>query len=226
MSISAERLIVALDVPDAAEARRLVDELGDSVVFYKIGMQLYFAEGNDFVRDLKARGKKIFLDLKINDIPETVAKAVESVSRLGVDYLTLFTGAAQIKAARETLVKTNSAMKLLNVTVLTSEISDFTSVKVRAELSLEAGAHGLICSGRETRELRQLYGHTPILVNPGIRPLGAGDDDQIRIVTPTMAIEAGATNIVVGRPITRATDVRSAAEAIQIEIAAAHATTP
>lgn len=225
MSGSAERLIVALDVPDAAEAQRLVDELGDSVVFYKIGMQLYFAEGNDFVRDLKARGKKIFLDLKINDIPETVAKAVESVSRLGVDYLTLFTGAAQIKAAREALAKSNSAMKLLNVTVLTSEISDFTSVKVRAELSLEAGAHGLICSGRETRELRQLYGMSPILVNPGIRPLGAGDDDQIRIVTPTMAIEAGATNIVVGRPITRAADVRSAAEAIQIEIAAAHTTT-
>ena len=114
-------------------------------------------------------------------------------------------------------------LKLLNVTVLTSEISDFTSVKVRAELSLEAGAHGLICSGRETAELRQIYGVSPLLVNPGIRPLGGSDDDQIRIVTPTMAIQAGATNIVVGRPITRAGDPRAAAEAIQAEIAAAPA---
>ena len=217
----AEQLIVALDVPDAAEAMRLVDALGESVVFYKVGMQLYFAEGNEFVRQLKSRGKKIFLDLKINDIPETVAKAVESVAGLGVDYLTLFTNAAQIKAAREALAKTASPLKLLNVTVLTSEISDFTSVKVRAALSLEAGAHGLICSGRETAELRQIYGQGPLLINPGIRPLGGSDDDQIRIVTPTMAIEAGATNIVVGRPITRSNDPRAAAEAIQEEIAAA-----
>lgn len=215
-----EKLIVALDVPDAAEALRLVDELGDTVVFYKVGMQLYFAEGNTFVRALKERQKKIFLDLKINDIPETVAHAVTSVARLDVDYLTLFTGAAQIKAAREALGKAGSSLKLLNVTVLTSEISDFTSVKVRAELSLEAGAHGLICSGRETAELRQIYGASPLLVNPGIRPLGGSDDDQIRIVTPTMAIQAGATNIVVGRPITRTGDPRAAAEAIQAEIAA------
>ena len=136
-----EQLIVALDVPDAAGAFRLVDALGDAVHFYKVGMQLYFAEGNDFVRQLKGRGKKIFLDLKINDIPETVAHAVESVARLDVDYLTLFTGAAQIKAARETLARLGSPLKLLNVTVLTSEISDFTSVKVRAELSLEAGVY-------------------------------------------------------------------------------------
>ncbi len=221
MAANTDQLIVALDVPDAAEAMQLVDTLGDAVHFYKVGMQLYFAEGNGFVRQLKDRGKKIFLDLKINDIPETVAKAVESVTRLEVDYLTLFTAAAQIKAAREVLTRLGSPLKLLNVTVLTSEISDFTSVKVRAELSLEAGAHGLICSGRETRELRQLYGAQPILVNPGIRPLGGSDDDQIRIVTPTMAIESGATNIVVGRPITRAADPRAAAEAIVAEITAA-----
>jgi orotidine-5'-phosphate decarboxylase len=221
MATNTDQLIVALDVPHAAEALGLVATLGDAVSFYKVGMQLYFAEGNDFVRQLKNGGKKIFLDLKINDIPETVAKAVESVAKLEVDYLTLFTGAAQIRAAREALAKLNSPLKLLNVTVLTSEISDFTSVKVRAELSLEAGAHGLICSGRETAELRQLYGAQPILVNPGIRPLGGSDDDQIRIVTPTMAIEAGATNIVVGRPITRSATPREVAEAIQAEIAAA-----
>jgi orotidine-5'-phosphate decarboxylase len=225
MAANTDQLIVALDVPNAAEAMQLVDTLGDAVHFYKVGMQLYFAEGNDFVRQLKTRGKKIFLDLKINDIPETVAKAVESVARLEVDYLTLFTAAAQIKAAREVLTRLASPLKLLNVTVLTSEISDFTSVKVRAELSLEAGAHGLICSGRETRELRQLYGAQPILVNPGIRPLGGSDDDQIRIVTPTMAIESGATNIVVGRPITRSADPRAAAEAIQAEIATANGST-
>lgn len=218
---TADKLIVALDVPSSADALALVEQLGESVNFYKVGMQLYFAEGNSFVARLKETGKKIFLDLKINDIPETVAHAVTSVSRLGVDYLTLFTGAAQIKAAREALAGSASPMKLLNVTVLTSEISDFTSVKVRAELSLEAGAHGLICSGRETSELRQIYGTDPILVNPGIRPLGGADDDQVRVVTPAMAVKAGATNIVVGRPVTRAADPRAAAEAIQEEIAAA-----
>jgi orotidine-5'-phosphate decarboxylase len=221
MNSTTEQLIVALDVPNADEAFQLVDQLAESVTFYKVGMQLYFAEGNPLIQKLKERGKKIFLDLKINDIPETVAKAVQSVARLEVDYLTLFTGAAQIKAAREELAKTGSPLKLLNVTVLTSEISDFTSVKVRAELSLESGAHGLICSGRETKELRQIYGPLPILVNPGIRPLGGTDDDQIRIVTPAMAIEAGATNIVVGRPITRAAHPQAAAEAIVAEIYAA-----
>lgn len=221
MQNPSEKLIVALDLPSAAEALAMVEELGDAVQFYKVGMQLYFAEGNPFVSQLISTGKKVFLDLKINDIPETVAHAVESVAKLGVDYLTLFTGASQIKAAREVLARTGSPLQLLNVTVLTSEISDFTSVKVRAELSLEAGAHGLICSGRETAELRQIYGPAPHLVNPGIRPLGGSDDDQVRIVTPTMAIEAGATNLVVGRPITRAANPREAAEAIQAEIAAA-----
>lgn len=235
-----DKLIVALDVPTAADALLLVDTLGDAVTFYKVGMQLYFAEGNAFLRELKNRNKKIFLDLKINDIPETVALAVASVAALGVDYLTLFTGAKQVQAARRVVDEKQSPLKLLNVTVLTSDASGFEAVETRAKLSLEAGAHGLICSGQETEKLRSLFGNAAIIVNPGIRPAGektddqrAGSprsaahkdvlfaDDQVRIVTPAMAVKAGATNLVVGRPITRAADVRTAATAIAAEIIAA-----
>lgn len=216
-----EKLIVALDVPSARDALKLVDGLQDTVTFYKVGMQLYFAEGNSFVRALKGRGKKVFLDLKINDIPETVAKAVESVSHLGVDYLTLFTGSAQLEAATKMLNRDQSPLKLLNVTVLTSEASDFSKVEERAALSIKAGAHGLISSGQETERLRKLFGADAIIVNPGIRPAGSGADDQVRVVTPTMAMQAGATNIVVGRPITQAADPRAVAQQIIDEIARA-----
>jgi orotidine-5'-phosphate decarboxylase len=218
MSDSTDKLIVALDVPSAREAFDLVDLLGDTVTFYKVGMQLYFAEGNSFVRGLKGRRKKVFLDLKINDIPETVAKAVASVAKLEVDYLTLFTNAAQITSALAELKTLGSDLKLLNVTVLTSEASDFSAVKSRAELSLNAGAHGLISSGQETAALRQAFGKNAIIVNPGIRPLEGKSDDQVRIVTPTIAILAGATNLVVGRPITRAGKPREAAQKIVREI--------
>lgn len=224
MSKSTDKLIVALDVATGREAFALTDLLGDAVTFYKVGMQLYFAEGNSFVRGLKGRGKKVFLDLKINDIPETVAKAVASVARLEVDYLTLFTGAAQIKSAVNELKMLGSSLKLLNVTVLTSEASDIAAVKSRAELSLTAGAHGLISSGQETAALRQAYGQDAILVNPGIRPLDGKSDDQVRIVTPTIAIHAGATNLVIGRPIVRAENPRAAAEKIVAEILAAEKT--
>lgn len=215
---ASEKLIVALDVPDAATALGYVQAIGESVNFYKVGMQLYFAEGNALIAELLKRKKKIFLDLKINDIPETVGKAVASVSKLCVDYLTLFTQPPQIQVARETLKACGSSMKLLNVTVLTSDASDFAAVSARAKLSLEAGAHGLICSGMETAELRRHYGDEAILVNPGIRPGGAASHDQKRVVTPRMAIEAGATNIVVGRPITEAPDAAQAAQAILREI--------
>lgn len=218
-----EQLIVALDVPKITDAMHLVDTLGDTVSFYKVGMQLYFAEGNAFIRTLQERQKKIFLDLKINDIPETVAKAVESIASLKVDYLTLFTGAAQIKAATATLEKNKSSLKLLNVTVLTSEASDFSAVETRARLSLDAGAHGLICSGFETKALREYFGAAPVLINPGIRPAGNAAHDQVRIVTPSAAIRAGATHLVVGRPITQADDARVAAEKIQEEIQVARA---
>jgi len=216
-----EKLIVALDVSTANDALRLVDTLGENVTFYKIGMQLYFAEGNDFVRNLKSRQKKVFLDLKINDIPETVAKAVLSVADLGVDYLTLFTNRSQLEAASTALAKNQSPLKLLNVTVLTSEASDATQVLSRAELSLAAGAHGLISSGQETKKLRERFGAAPIIVNPGIRPAGSDSNDQVRIVTPLMAIQSGATNIVVGRPITQAPNPRAVAESILDEIARA-----
>jgi len=220
MTKADDRLIVALDFPDASAAIELVDNLNELVSFYKIGMQLYFAEGNTIVEAIKKRGKKIFLDLKINDIPETVARAVESVARLDVDYLTLFTNAAQITAARAILTQIHSPLKLLNVTVLTSEASDFAAVAKRAEVSLDAGAHGLICSGHETAQLRARFGDSAILVNPGIRPASASADDQIRIVTPAQALIAGATNLVIGRPITKAAKAREATLQILTEMQA------
>ena len=222
MSPISDELIVALDVDHADRALQIVDALGDDIGFYKVGMQLYFAEGNAFIRALQARKKKIFLDLKINDIPETVAKAVGSVVTLGVQYLTLFTQAPQIMAARETVKQRGSGLRLLNVTVLTSETSTFETVKARAALSLAAGADGLICSGHETAGLRAAFGTDCILVNPGIRPATADKNDQVRIVTPAQAISAGATNLVVGRPITAASDPASVARAILAEIETAH----
>ncbi len=218
MNETHQKLIVALDYSSAAEALALVDALGDAVVFYKVGMQLYFAAGNAIIAELKKRNKKIFLDLKINDIPETVSKAVTSLIDLGVEYLTLFTDAAQIRAAVDVVAKRNSSLKLLNVTVLTSQASTFDEVNARAAMALAAGAHGLICSGLEAGELRRLHGPAPILVTPGIRPAKADTNDQQRIVTPRDAIQAGATNIVVGRPITQAADPRVAALAILEEI--------
>jgi len=230
MQKTTEKLIVALDYSSQAEALQLVDALGDSVEFYKVGMQLYFAAGNGVIGELKQRNKKIFLDLKINDIPETVAKAVGSLVGLGVQYLTLFTNEAQIRAAAEVVAHHGSGLKLLNVTVLTSQASTFAEVDARARMSLAAGAHGLICSGLEAAELRRIHGTEAILVTPGIRP-GSGEkanthgavsspraDDQVRIVTPGDAIRAGATNLVVGRPITQATNPRVVAQAILAEI--------
>ena len=222
MPAYSDQLIVALDVDDAKRALQIVDALGDNGTFYKVGMQLYFAEGNAFIRELQARNKKIFLDLKINDIPETVAKAVGSVARFGVQYLTLFTQPAQIQAARAVIRERGSDLKLLNVTVLTSEASTFETVKARAAISLDAGADGLICSGHETAGLRKEFGNHCILVNPSIRLAAAEKNDQVRIVTPTQAIAAGATNLVVGRPITGAADPGAAACAILAEIEAAH----
>lgn len=213
-----DKLIVALDVPTAADALSLVGALGDTVSFYKVGMQLYFAAGNALVKELIARRKRVFLDLKVNDIPETVALAVGSLARLGIDYLTLFTTEKQIAAARKVVDNLKSPLKLLNVTVLTSDASGVDVVAQRAQLSLTAGADGLICSGQETAALRARHGSRPIIVNPGIRPAGAEQHDQVRVVTPAMAIRAGATNIVVGRPITQAKDPRAAAEAIVAEI--------
>lgn len=218
---ASDQLIVALDFPAAQEALRLIDNLGDLVTFYKVGMQLYFAEGNAMIAELQKRQKKVFLDLKINDIPETVALAVGSVARLGVQYLTLFTGEKQLRAARQCLDALNSPLKLLNVSVLTSEESDFSQVAQRVSLSLAAGADGIIASGKEAALLRERFGQGPIIVTPGIRPTNSAPDDQVRIVTPAMAIRSGATNLVVGRPITKAENPRAAAEAILAEIHAA-----
>jgi orotidine-5'-phosphate decarboxylase len=216
-----ERLIIALDFPNAAAALELVDSLGPRVIFYKVGMQLYFAEGNNFLDQLRDRGKRIFLDLKLNDIPETVGRAVESISRLGVEYLTLFTDAPQIEAAAKILREIGSPLKLLNVTVLTSDNVRPEAILQRAQLSAQAGAHGIICSGQETAAIRKQFGSEFIVVNPGIRPLDVAANDQVRTVTPEMAMRAGATNIVVGRPIIRAEKPLEATEAILAAIAKA-----
>ncbi|MCX7633264.1 MAG: orotidine-5'-phosphate decarboxylase [Turneriella sp.] len=217
-----EKMIVALDVPDAPKALQLVETLDDLIVYYKVGMQLYFREGNPFIHELLRRGKKVFLDLKIHDIPQTVAGAVASLASLAIEYLTLATGEAQLRAARQVLQAQSSPLKLLNVTVLTSEKSSLAEVLARTELSLRAGADGVIASGQETQELRKRFGQEFIIITPGIRPHGSAVHDQERVATPRAAIAAGATHIVVGRPITQAVDPRSAAFAILQEINECH----
>lgn len=214
MRLPRDFLIVALDYPDLKSALSLVDILGDTVSFYKVGMQLFYTAGLSALQELKARQKKIFLDLKINDIPATVSLAVKALEKSQPDYLTLFTAEPQIREVARVLEK-DSHMKILNVTVLTSDMATQAQVLQRAELTRSAGAHGVICSGHETGLVKERCGPDFIIVNPGIRPAGyAKQDDQTRVVTPRMAYDAGATNIVVGRPITGATDPVAAVEGI------------
>jgi len=222
-----ERLIVALDFPSVAEAEHLVVSLGDSVTFYKVGYQLAFAGGIDFARALAGAGKRIFLDLKLHDIGNTVAKGVESVAKLGATFLTVHAYPQTMKAAVE--ARAGSGLKILAVTVLTSyddgdlhaagyrlNVSDL--VEARAQQAQVLGVDGLVSSPEEAASLRKIVGHQMNLVTPGIRPAGAATGDQKRIMTPARAIAAGADYLVVGRPITEATDPKAAADAIQAEI--------
>ena len=222
-----DRLIVALDLPDVATAEAMIARLGDSVSFYKIGYQLAYAGGLPLVSQLAKSGKKVFADLKMHDIGNTVARGVESVAKLGATFVTVHAYPQTMKAAVE--ARQGSGLKILAVTVLTSyddgdlhaagyrlNVSDL--VEARAQQAQVLGVDGLVSSPEEAAALRKIVGHQMNLVTPGIRPAGAATGDQKRIMTPARAIAAGADYLVVGRPITEAADPRAAADAIQVEI--------
>jgi orotidine-5'-phosphate decarboxylase len=225
-----ERLIVALDVSSVAEAEKMVVRLGETVAFYKIGYQLAFAGGIDFARALAGAGKRIFLDLKLHDIGNTVARGVESVARLGASFLTVHAYPQTMHAAVD--ARKGTDLRILAVTVLTSYDDadlaaagyDFTVTELVAERAGQArdvGIDGLVCSGEEAAILRPQIGAQMLLVTPGIRPAGADAGDQKRIMTPANAISAGADYLVVGRPVVAAADPQAAAAAIIAEIAKA-----
>jgi orotidine-5'-phosphate decarboxylase len=226
-----ERLIVALDVPTAAAATKIVAAVGNSASVYKVGMQLFTAEGPQAVSTLIADGHGVFLDLKYHDIPNTVAAAVRAAAGLGVSMLTIHAsgGTKMLRAAVEAGAQVEPSMKILAVTVLTSmDDTDLTRVGVRgrtldqvlrlAALATDAGCHGLVASAHEASELRRELGDNFLIVTPGVRPTGADVGDQTRVATPSEAIAAGATHIVVGRPITGAEDPAAAARDILGEI--------
>ena len=228
-----DRLIVALDLPSVAAAEAMVARLGDAVSFYKIGYQLAFAGGLSFAEGLARSGRQVFLDLKLHDIGNTVAKGVDSVARLGVTFLTVHAYPQTMKAAVEARGQSGSStLRILAVTVLTSYDDadlaaagyDFTVAELVAERAAQArdiGVDGLVCSAEEAAALRPLVGRGMALVTPGIRPAGADSGDQKRIMTPAAAIAAGADYLVVGRPVVAAADPKAAAQAIIAEIASA-----
>jgi orotidine-5'-phosphate decarboxylase len=222
-----ERLIVALDLPSVEAAEALVARLGDAASFYKIGYQLAYAGGLAYAEKLAGAGKKVFLDLKLHDIGNTVGQGVKSAARLGATFLTVHAYPQTMAAAVEAR---GDALRILAVTVLTSYDDDDlkaagyeTSVKAlvarRAEQARALGIDGLVCSPEEAANVRAVAGAGMALVTPGIRPAGAATGDQKRIMTPAAAIAAGADYLVVGRPIVAAPEPRAAAEAIVAEIA-------
>lgn len=232
-----DRLIVALDVPTVDAARAMVATLGESVNFYKVGMQLQFAPGGlGYVRELLDGGKRVFLDAKLYDIGETIRLAVENVARMGVDFLTIHANAPTLRAAAQG--RGEAKLKVLAVTVLTSlgvdDLADlgFGGLSVedlvlkRARQTLDAGVDGVIASAAEAAAIRAMAGDRLTVVTPGIRRASDALGDQKRPVTPADAIRAGADHLVVGRPITKATDPRRVAEAIQAEISEALGTRP
>jgi orotidine-5'-phosphate decarboxylase len=224
-----ERLIVALDVESVDEARALVAALGETVSFFKVGMELAYAPGGlDFARELKAAGKRVFLDLKLHDIGVTVERATRQIARLGLDFLTIHAFPQTMAAARQGA--SDGALKLLAVTVMTSyDDADLKEagyacgvaelVARRAKQAKEERVDGLILSPMELMTVRPLVGSDMLLVTPGVRPMGADIGDQKRAMTPREAIAASADHIVVGRPITRAAHPAAAAEAIVSELA-------
>jgi len=224
-----ERLIVALDVPSLDGAQAMVALLGNAVSFYKIGYQLAFAGGLDYARKLAQSGKRVFLDLKLHDIGNTVAAGVKSVAGLGASFLTVH-AYPQVMAAAVAAREQN--LRILAVTVLTSlndgdlkeagfAIGAAELAARRAAQARDIGVDGLVCSPEEVANLRRIVGAGLTLVTPGIRPAGSGADDQKRVATPAVAIAAGADYLVVGRPIIAAPDPKSAAQAIIAEIAGA-----
>jgi orotidine-5'-phosphate decarboxylase len=225
-----DRMIVALDVDGVERASALVERLGDSVSFYKIGYQLAFSGGLDLARDLVAAGKKLFLDLKLHDIGNTVEKGTAAVARLGASFLTVHAYPQTLAAAAAGAE--GSRLRILGVTVLTSyDEADVAAagyalpladlVARRADQAREAGIAGLILSPAELEAMRRRHAERLLLVTPGVRPAGSAANDQKRVMTPSEAIRRGADHLVVGRPVTAAPDPRAAAEAIAAEIEAA-----
>jgi len=231
---SRDRLIIGLDVASVEEARSIVGRIGDAGTFYKIGYQLAYAGGFDLARELIAAGKKVFLDLKLHDIGNTVEEGVRSVARLGATFLTVHAYPQTMRAA--VAGKAGSSLKILAVTVLTSyDDQDLLEagyapgttpadlVASRAGQARDIGIDGIVCAATEAQRVRTILGPDRLIVTPGIRPAGAEAGDQKRIVTPGEAIRSGATHLVVARPIVKAPDPRAAAEAIVREIAEANA---
>jgi orotidine-5'-phosphate decarboxylase len=222
-----QRLIVALDVSSAAAAQKIVAAVGDSASCYKVGMQLYTAEGPRVVRDLVASGRRVFLDLKYHDIPNTVASAVREAAGLGVSMLTIHAsgGGKMIRAGTEAARSASATLMVLGVTVLTSlDDNDLDKLGIHgrvqdqvlrlAALAIANGCHGVVASAQEASALRSELEGDFAIVTPGVRPAGAEHGDQARVVTPAEAIAAGATHIVVGRPITGAADPAGEARAV------------
>jgi orotidine-5'-phosphate decarboxylase len=229
-----DRLIIALDVSRSAEAQKLVSAVGESASTFKVGKQLFTAEGPQVVRDLVASGRKVFLDLKFHDIPNTVAAAVKSAADLGVSMLTVHAsgGTKMLKAAAEAAAASRTKPTVLAVTVLTSfndedlqelglPVGVADQVLRLAGIARMAGCTGIVASAHEARSLRRNLGDGFAIVTPGVRPAGAEVGDQARVVTPAEAIEAGATHIVVGRPITGDPNPKAAARRILEEMDAA-----
>jgi orotidine-5'-phosphate decarboxylase len=218
-----DRLIVALDMPTLEGAQRLVATLGDSVTFYKVGLELLFSGGLDLARQLKADDKHVFLDMKLLDIGNTVERAVANATELSVDFLTVH--GHDLKTLRAAVAgRGKSRLKLLAVTVLTNltaddlvqqgtTLSPSDLVLRRARFAHESGFDGVIASGQEAARIREATGPNFLIVTPGIRLTGSASDDQERITTPDNAIAAGADYIVVGRPITQADTPKAVAEA-------------
>lgn len=228
-----ERLIVALDVPSAAAAQKIVAAVGDSIFTYKVGMQLFTAEGPQIVHDLVASGRRVFLDLKYHDIPNTVGSAVAEAASLGVSMLTVHAagGGKMLRAAVEAARSVDPRIMVLGVTLLTSlGVPDLDTMGIRggikdyvlrmAALAISDGCHGVVTSAREAADIRKELDGDFAIVTPGVRPAGSDLRDQVRVVTPAEAIFAGATHIVVGRPITEAADPGAEARAILGQISA------
>jgi orotidine-5'-phosphate decarboxylase len=225
-----DRLIVALDLASVQEAERLVARLDDAVSFYKIGYQLTYAGGLPFAERLVASGKKVFLDLKLHDIANTVSEGVRSIARLGATFLTVHAYPQTMRAAMEG--RGAAPLKILAVTVLTSyddkdaaeagyARSVVELVEQRTHQARDIGLDGIVCAAMEAARVRGVLGPDRLIVTPGIRPAGSATGDQKRIVTPAAAIRAGADHLVVGRPITAAKDPRAVADEIVEDIAGA-----
>ncbi len=231
-----DKLIVALDFPTLQDAKACVDACGEEVTYYKVGMELYYAAGNEMISFLKQKQKKVFLDLKLQDIPNTVSRAVRVLTRLGVDMINVHAvgGLKMMQAAKQSMREEAQALgiaapKLIAVTILTSmDETEFSALNYRtsvaeqvvslAKLAKQAGLDGVVASAQEAKKIRQACGSDFLIVTPGVRPAGAATQDQSRITTPATAIQNGADYLVVGRPITQAANPQDAARNIQQEI--------